>query len=102
MAKPSRNFFVRSCSFTLLLSLGLFSAPAPRFNKHEKAYYADQSTVAFFRPGLVIAIGSAMVAEDGTINVSFLLTDPQGLPLDRMGVTTPGPVSLNFVAAYIS
>ena len=29
------------------------------------------------------------------------MTDPQGLPLDRLGITTPGAVSVSFVAATI-
>jgi len=57
--------------------------------------------VAFVRPGLVVKITSAEIAPDGTISTVFSLTDPKGLPLDRLGVSTPGAVSLNFVAAYI-
>ncbi len=33
--------------------------------------------------------------------VTFTLTDPAGLPLDRTGVFTPGPVSTSFVLSYI-
>src|SRR5262249_26825983 len=32
---------------------------------------------------------------------AFTLTDPQGLPLDRTGVQTPGAISISFVAAHI-
>ncbi len=53
------------------------------------------------RPGLVIKITSAQVAQDGTIGVAFLLTDPNGAALDRTGVETPGAISLNFIADYI-
>jgi OmcA/MtrC family decaheme c-type cytochrome len=53
------------------------------------------------RPGFVITINSAAVARDGTISATFTLTDPQGLPLDRTGVLTPGAISLSFVAADI-
>src|SRR5262249_21719842 len=55
----------------------------------------------FVRPGLLVKITSAQIAPDGTISTVFSLTDPEGLPLDRTGVTTPGAVSLNFIAAYI-
>ena len=71
------------------------------FSPHEKAYYADPSVVAFVRPGLVITIVSAKIGSDGTISVDYKLTDPAGAPLDRSGITTPGPVSLSFLAAYI-
>ena len=103
MERPSVswNSLARYCSLTLLISFGLLSTPASRFNIHEKAYYADPSVVAFVRPGLVITINAASVAADGTINVSFSLTDPQGLPLDLAGVATPGAISLSFIAAYI-
>jgi hypothetical protein len=35
----------------LLISSSLLSTPEPRFNKHEKAFYADQATVNFVRLG---------------------------------------------------
>ena len=53
------------------------------------------------RPGLVIKISSASVAPDGVISVNYTVTDPQGLPLDRTGVKTPGAISTTFIAAYI-
>jgi OmcA/MtrC family decaheme c-type cytochrome len=71
------------------------------YTPHQKAFYADASTVEFVRPGLVITIQSAQVAADGTISTIFSVTDPQGLPLDALGVTTPGLLTLSFVAAYI-
>ena len=69
---------------------------------HEKAYHVDPSIVAHVQPGLVIGIVSSKIASDGTISVDYKLTDPAGAPLDRSGVTTPGPISLSFLAAYIS
>src|SRR5579885_1446265 len=84
------------CSSTLLSSSG-----RPVFTKSDLAYYADAAVVNFVRPGLVLKITGASVAADGTIQAQFTLTDPQGLPLDRAGVTTPGAVSTSFVASYI-
>jgi OmcA/MtrC family decaheme c-type cytochrome len=75
--------------------------PNSRFNKHEKAYYADSATVDFVRPGLVIKVNSASIAADGTISAVYTISDPKGVPLDIAGASTPGPVSLSFVAAYI-
>jgi hypothetical protein len=57
--------------------------------------------VDFVRAGLVAKITGASIAQDGTITVQFTLADPQGLPLDRAGITTPGPVSTSFVAAFL-
>ena len=66
-----------------------------------KAAFADPALVDFVRPGLVARITGASVAGDGTIQVQFTLADPQGLPLDRMGIETPGPISTSFVAAFL-
>jgi OmcA/MtrC family decaheme c-type cytochrome len=79
----------------------LISAPAPRFTQHDKAYYADANLVNFVRPGLVLKITSADIAADGTIKTRFTLTDPKGAPLEREGISTPGPVSVSLIAAYI-
>jgi hypothetical protein len=71
------------------------------FSPHERAYYADPALVAYVLPGLKITIISATITSDGTISVDYKLTDPNGAPLDRSGVDTPGPISLSFVAGYI-
>ena len=89
-------------AFALLLgAIGLQSGSISPYNKHQKAFYAAQSVIDFARPGLVITINSAKIASDGTITVTYTLTDPAGLPLDAAGVTTPGAVSLAYVASYI-
>src|SRR5262245_26291452 len=85
----------------LALTLILAGAAIGQFNKNQKAFYAYETLVTFVRPGLVIAITSAEIAQDGTISVVFSLKDPNGAPLDRTGVTTPGAIGLNFIAAYI-
>ena len=78
-------------------ALLLSSSDRPAFTTQDKAYFADQALVSFVRPGLAIKITSASLASDGTIAVQFTLADPKGLPLDRNGVDTPGPVSTSFV-----
>jgi OmcA/MtrC family decaheme c-type cytochrome len=76
-------------------------AVAQPYSPRDKAFFLDDPTVQFVRPGLKISVQSAAVAANGTMSVTFSITDPQGLPLDRTGVTTPGAVTLSFVAAYI-
>jgi OmcA/MtrC family decaheme c-type cytochrome len=84
-----------------LIAISLTSAPRKPYSIHEKAFYADDATVQFVRPGLTITINSAAIAKDGTITVTYTVADPSGLPLDTTGVTTPGTISLSFIAAVI-
>jgi OmcA/MtrC family decaheme c-type cytochrome len=79
----------------------LSSATKYGFTPRDKAYYADQNTINFVRPGLTMTIVSAKIADDGTLSVDYKLTDPKGLGLDRLGVTTPGAISPSFLVAYI-
>lgn len=71
------------------------------YTPHDKAYFADATVVEFVRPGLKITINSASVAADGTITSNVTITDPQGLPLDNTGITTPGVVVLSYTMGYI-
>jgi OmcA/MtrC family decaheme c-type cytochrome len=48
-----------------------------------------------------MTIVSAKIADDGTLSVDYKLTDPKGLGLDRLGVTTPGAIAPSFLVAYI-
>src|SRR5579864_9344624 len=59
------------------------------------------TTSSLGKTGVVVKIQSAAIAKDGTITVRATIVDPDGIPLDRLGVTTPGPVSLSFIAGYI-
>ncbi len=80
----------------------LFSrSERPVFTPRDKAFYADSALVNFVRPGLKVQIVRASIANDGTVQVRFKLTDLKGLPLDISGVTTPGAVSTRFVIGTI-
>jgi OmcA/MtrC family decaheme c-type cytochrome len=85
----------------LLIAISLTSAPRNPYSIHEKAFFADAASVEFVRPGLTITVNSAAIGPSGTITVTYTLTDPFGLPLDAAGVSTPGLVSLSYVAAVI-
>src|SRR5689334_4567963 len=67
----------------------------------DKAYYASPSAVNFVRPGFTIKIVFAKIADDGTATVDFKISDSKGLGLDRLGINSPGTVSLSFLLAYI-
>jgi OmcA/MtrC family decaheme c-type cytochrome len=105
MRIPSSVFAVGRYALALVVVAGsvlLMSAPKKtEFTVHDKAFYADQNTVNFVRPGLVFKIKSAGVVTDGTISVNFTISDPKGQPLDIDGIQTPGAVSVSFLAAYI-
>jgi OmcA/MtrC family decaheme c-type cytochrome len=105
MRIPSSVFAVGRYALALVAITGsvvLMSAPKKTvFTPHDKAYYASDATVNFVRPGLTLKVVSATIAQDGTISVDYKITDPNGLPLDPAGITTPGAVSVSFVCAYI-
>jgi len=82
-------------------SVALVGSSKSPYTPHDKAYYLSPELVNFVRPGLNITINSAQIASGGTITMTYTITDPMGLPLDAAGVTTPGPVSLAYVAAYL-
>ncbi|MBS1856074.1 MAG: OmcA/MtrC family decaheme c-type cytochrome [Acidobacteria bacterium] len=96
---------VRVClaaSIVLAGAVGLSSATRKAgFTPREKAYYASPDQVNFVRPGFNITIVSAKVAADGTASIDFKITDSKGLGLDRLGVTSPGSVTLGFLLGYI-
>jgi OmcA/MtrC family decaheme c-type cytochrome len=93
---------LRITAFVALIALCLTGQTKKfAYSTHSKAYYADLALVDFVRPGLNITINSAKIASNGVITVTYTLTDPSGTPLDAAGVTTPGAISLAYVAAYI-
>jgi OmcA/MtrC family decaheme c-type cytochrome len=78
----------------------LGAARKTNFSVHEKAFYADPALIQYVQPGLVFKVVSAKIAS-GVVSVDFTVTDPNGAPLDRTGVLTPGAVSTSFLVAYI-
>ncbi len=82
-------------------SVALTGSSRSPFTPRDKAYWADRALVEFVHPGLNIVINSAQISSAGKITVNYTMTDPNGLPLDAAGVTTPGVVSMTYVAGYI-
>ena len=93
---------LRIAAFAALISLCLTGQTKKHeYSKHDKAFFADPALVDFVRPGLAITINSASISSTGVISVTYTLTDPSGLPLDAAGVTTPGTISLGYIAAVL-
>jgi OmcA/MtrC family decaheme c-type cytochrome len=82
-------------------AVALSSAPPPAYGVNDKAFYATEAQVNFVRPGLVFTITGVTVANDGTVTARVKMTDPKGVPLDREGIYTPGPISASFILANI-
>jgi len=63
---------------------------------------APANTASVIGPtGVVVKVKSAAIAKDGTITARFTIADSKGIPLDRLGVSTAGPVTMALLAAYI-
>jgi hypothetical protein len=71
------------------------------YTAKDKEFYLTTEQLLFIRPGLELEILDVNIPADRQTEVTFRLTDPGGLALDRSGVTTPGPVSTSFILAYI-
>jgi hypothetical protein len=91
---------VSIASLPLLVVAGAATLGAQTLHKPRQAYL-DSNVINFIRPGIQVKVVSAAIAQDGTITARVKIADPKGLPLDKDGITTPGPVSMRFIAAYI-
>ncbi len=98
---PSPRIRILILLAVLLTAAALVSAPGPAFTPNQKAFYLPEAQANFVRPGLKFTIKSATIASDGTITAGFTITDPVGAPLDRLGINTPGTVSVSFICSYI-
>jgi OmcA/MtrC family decaheme c-type cytochrome len=93
----SRILFV---SLLVAGSVALIGGPKAPYARGSRSVVA-KAMIDFVVPGLNITINSASISSAGAISVTYTLTDPNGLPLDSTGATTPGVISLAYVAAYI-
>lgn len=84
----------------LLLTTAFAAKPTGKRQADYNATTAPSANV-LGKTGVVVKIKTASIASDGTITVRATITDSKGIPLDRAGISTPGPVSMSFIAAYI-
>lgn len=84
----------------LIVPIAADRAGNPSYSPDQKEFYLESKDLAFIRPGLKIDIQKAEIAGE-TAKVTFRIADDKAQPLDRDGINTPGPVTLNFVLARI-
>ncbi|MFN2442143.1 MAG: hypothetical protein ABR517_05620, partial [Thermoanaerobaculia bacterium] len=69
------------------------------FTVNQMEYYLSDDTIAFVRPGLKIKVNSITIPADRKPVVDITVTDNFNNPLDRLGMSTPGAVSISFILA---
>lgn len=99
--------FVVVASAVLLLALVVCISAASADERHPVKRTVDFTaqlsgpTSSLGKTGVVVKITGAAIAKDGTITTRATIVDSNGNPLDRLGVATPGTVSLSFICATI-
>ena len=71
------------------------------YTQKNKEYYLTAEETSFIRPGLVMEILDIDIPADRRPFITFSMKDPGGLPLDREGIYTPGPVDVRFMLTFI-
>lgn len=71
------------------------------YTEVNKEFYLTEAEILFVRPGLELEIIDTVIPADLMPEVTFSISDPAGLPLDREGIFTPGPVSTSFILSFI-
>ena len=97
------SYQILTVAFLLVILVGLSAATINQlgYSKFDRRAYLTDQQIAFIRPGLVLTVQNVTVGADRTVSVTYKITDPKGLPLDRDGVFTPGGVSTSFILAHI-
>lgn len=76
-------------------------AASPKFTTADLEYYLTDDGIAYIRPGLRIKVESITIGTDRKPVVELSITDNLNQPLDRLGQSTPGPISISMIlAAY--
>ena len=63
-------------------------------------FYLTDDGIAYIRPGLKIIVNSVTIGSDRKPVIDLNLTDRLDQPLDRLGKTTPGAISLSFILSW--
>src|ERR1043166_1026103 len=80
------------------------TSPAPaqssRYTPSQIEAYLSDDGIAYIRPGFHIKVNSLTIGSDRKAVVDLSFTDDLNQPLDRLGQTTPGALSLSFTMAW--
>jgi len=77
------------------------SAPtAKSFAIDQKEFYLTDDGIAYIRPGLKVKVNSVTIGSDRKPVIDLTLTDDFDNPIDRLGKTTPGAISLSYILAW--
>src|SRR3990172_11992169 len=90
-------------SVLLFLGIGITIAGdgvQPQYTPSEKAYYLTDAQASWIRPGLKLQI-QKVEFEPPNVSVTFRIADNANQGLDRLGIQTPGAVTVGVVLARI-
>lgn len=71
------------------------------YSRLDRRAYLTAKQIAFVHPGLDLQVLDIVVGDDRSVSVRFSAKDDRGLPLDRQGITTPGPIAASFILGTI-
>ncbi len=74
--------------------------PKTLYAPQQKEFWLSEDEFGYIRPGLKITVNSITINATLHPVVDVTYTDDLGVPLDRKGVITPGPLSISFVLAW--
>ncbi len=74
--------------------------PKAIFVPQQKEFWLTSDEFDYIRPGFQITVNSVTVNSNLQPVVDVSYTDGLGVPLDRAGVLTPGPISMSFILAW--
>jgi OmcA/MtrC family decaheme c-type cytochrome len=75
-------------------------AASHEYGKNQVEYYMTDEEKSYVRPGLTVEVVGVEIPADRHAVVELTFVDDMGMPLDRAGVLTPGPISMSFVFAW--
>ena len=82
-------------------AVGISPAPsAPAYRSDQIEAYLSDDVVAYIRPGLKMKLSSVTIQPNRKIVADVTFTDDFDQPIDRLGKTTPGPISASFLIAW--